>query len=286
DEGGATLGVRVAERAGGRDELAPEHVLQAVGARAVGHPDPQQRPQHAVPLPQLEEVAHQHDADGVRVDARGVGEVELDVDDGREQPLLRAEVPHDHRRVDPGVVRDGPHRRALVAVGREAVPRGLEDRGPGRVRPSPGCRGLCSGCHANKCRPTTVDFLRAGALPLSTRVGQRALTASTRSGRYDMTTTTDSTADTPADTDVVVVGAGPTGLLLAGDLAAAGVRVTVLEKRPAGLSNLTRAFAVHARSLEVLDARGLVDDLLPRGRRIQGLRLFQRLTVTLADLPS
>lgn len=93
-------------------------------------------------------------------------------------------------------------------------------------------------------------------------------------------------ADDPAGTDVVVVGAGPTGLLLAGDLATAGARVTVLERRPAGLSNLTRAFAVHARSLEVLDARGLVDDLLPRGRRIQGLRLFQRLTVSLADLPS
>ena len=59
------------------------------------------------------------------------------------------------------------------------------------------------------------------------------------------------------DTDVAVVGAGPTGLLLAGDLATAGVRVIVLEKRPAGLSNLTRAFAVHARSLDVLDARGL-----------------------------
>ncbi|MCP2266724.1 FAD-dependent monooxygenase [Promicromonospora thailandica] len=88
------------------------------------------------------------------------------------------------------------------------------------------------------------------------------------------------------DTDVIVVGAGPTGLLLAGDLASAGTRVTVLEKRPAGLSNLTRAFAVHARSLEVLDARGLADELLPRGRRITSLRLFQHLTVSLADLPS
>ena len=43
------------------------------------------------------------------------------------------------------------------------------------------------------------------------------------------------------DTDVVVVGAGPTGLLLAGDLAVAGASVTVLEKRPAALSNLRKS---------------------------------------------
>ena len=51
--------------------------------------------------------------------------------------------------------------------------------------------------------------------------------------------------------DVVVVGAGPTGLLLAGDLAEAGVRVVLLERR-AGQSNLARAFAVHARTMEQL----------------------------------
>ena len=55
-------------------------------------------------------------------------------------------------------------------------------------------------------------------------------------------------------TEVVVVGAGPTGLMLAGDLARAGVGCTVLERR-AEVSNLTRAFAVHARTLELLDAR-------------------------------
>jgi 2-polyprenyl-6-methoxyphenol hydroxylase-like FAD-dependent oxidoreductase len=88
------------------------------------------------------------------------------------------------------------------------------------------------------------------------------------------------------DTDVIVVGAGPTGLLLAGDLATAGTRVTVLEKRPATLSNLTRAFAVHARSLEVLDARGLADELVTTGQPVPGVRLFQRLTISLAELPS
>lgn len=49
---------------------------------------------------------------------------------------------------------------------------------------------------------------------------------------------------------VVVVGAGPTGLLLAGDLAARGITCTVLERRidPPDTST-TRAFAVHARTL-------------------------------------
>ena len=51
------------------------------------------------------------------------------------------------------------------------------------------------------------------------------------------------------DVDVVVVGAGPTGLLLAGDLARAGVRCTVFERR-AERSGLTRAFAVHAKDEE------------------------------------
>ncbi|MCE7082173.1 FAD-dependent monooxygenase [Streptomyces sp. ST2-7A] len=70
------------------------------------------------------------------------------------------------------------------------------------------------------------------------------------------------------DAEVIVVGAGPVGLLLAGDLAAAGRSVVLLERRPPGLSNLTRALAVHARTLEYLDARGLADDLIDRGRRV------------------
>ncbi|MEV4330494.1 FAD-dependent monooxygenase [Streptomyces sp. NPDC049597] len=94
--------------------------------------------------------------------------------------------------------------------------------------------------------------------------------------------------DGPAafDTDVIVVGAGPTGLLLAGDLACVGVSVTLVERRPHEISNLTRAFGVHARTLELLDARGLADELVAKGTPITGLRLFGRLSLDLGALPS
>jgi 2-polyprenyl-6-methoxyphenol hydroxylase-like FAD-dependent oxidoreductase len=70
--------------------------------------------------------------------------------------------------------------------------------------------------------------------------------------------------DTVETTDVIVIGAGPTGLMLACELALAGVQCRVLDRRD-GQSNITRAFAVHARTLELLNARGLADDLVPQG---------------------
>ncbi|GAA3824196.1 FAD-dependent monooxygenase [Streptomyces coacervatus] len=88
------------------------------------------------------------------------------------------------------------------------------------------------------------------------------------------------------DRSVIVVGSGPAGLLLAGDLATAGVPVTLLEKRPHKISNLSRAFVLHARTLEQLDARGLADGLESIGRRLDSLRLFGRLTVELGTLHS
>ena len=86
-------------------------------------------------------------------------------------------------------------------------------------------------------------------------------------------------------TTVAIVGAGPTGLLLAGDLALAGIDVTVLERRGQE-SNLTRAFGVHARTLEHLDARGLADEVIADGARLQRLRLFDHLRIDLSTLPT
>jgi 2-polyprenyl-6-methoxyphenol hydroxylase-like FAD-dependent oxidoreductase len=86
-------------------------------------------------------------------------------------------------------------------------------------------------------------------------------------------------------TEVLIAGAGPAGLMLAGDLAAAGVRCTVTERRT-GESSLTRAFAVHARTLEELDARGIADELIARGTPVRGLRLFGDNELSLDGLPS
>ena len=87
------------------------------------------------------------------------------------------------------------------------------------------------------------------------------------------------------DTDVLIVGAGPTGLTLAGDLARAGVRYTLLERR-SGDPNTTRAFAVHARTLEELDVRGVADELIATGRRVSGVRLFGQVELDLSGLPT
>src|SRR5215472_13287348 len=92
-------------------------------------------------------------------------------------------------------------------------------------------------------------------------------------------------AEMNCDVDVVVVGAGPTGLLLAGDLARAGVSCAVFDRR-AGRSGLTRAFAVHARTLEQLEARGAADRLIALGTPVPKFRFFANVELALSRLPS
>jgi 2-polyprenyl-6-methoxyphenol hydroxylase-like FAD-dependent oxidoreductase len=87
------------------------------------------------------------------------------------------------------------------------------------------------------------------------------------------------------DADVIVVGAGPAGLMMAGDLASAGVSCALLERRPER-SGLTRAFTVHARTLEELDARGMADELVALGTQLPELRLFASAALDLSRLPS
>jgi len=94
------------------------------------------------------------------------------------------------------------------------------------------------------------------------------------------------TQDQNTDGRVAVVGAGPTGLLLAGDLAEAGIPVTLLERRHAGRSNLSRALVVHASALEALDARGIADELIAKGAQVQSLRLFDTVSVDVSGLPT
>ncbi|MDX6356002.1 MAG: bifunctional oxygenase/reductase, partial [Streptomyces sp.] len=64
------------------------------------------------------------------------------------------------------------------------------------------------------------------------------------------------------DTDVVVVGAGPVGLLLALELRLRGVRVTVLEQLTEPTTE-SRASTLHARTMELLEELGLLAELAP-----------------------
>ena len=87
------------------------------------------------------------------------------------------------------------------------------------------------------------------------------------------------------DVDVAIVGAGPTGLMLACELRLAGVSCTVYERRT-DQPNITRAFAVHARTLELLDARGLADQLVAKGIRVNGVQPVPGASLDLSNLPT
>lgn len=87
------------------------------------------------------------------------------------------------------------------------------------------------------------------------------------------------------DERVIVVGAGPTGLMLANELALAGVPCTLLEKRGAQ-ANLTRAFGVASRTLELLDTRGLADELVKEGNIVPAAQLNQGVQIDLTLIKS
>ena len=68
---------------------------------------------------------------------------------------------------------------------------------------------------------------------------------------------------------VVIAGGGPTGLMLAGELALAGVDVAIVERRTSQDLDASRGGGLHARTIEVLDQRGIVDRFLAEGQAMQ-----------------
>ncbi|GAA4545558.1 FAD-dependent monooxygenase [Amycolatopsis samaneae] len=71
-----------------------------------------------------------------------------------------------------------------------------------------------------------------------------------------------------SDPEVLVVGAGPVGLTVAGELVRRGVRVRVVDGA-SGPATSSRALATHPRTLEICHQMEVLDDLLPRGRRVR-----------------
>src|SRR5687768_16113493 len=84
---------------------------------------------------------------------------------------------------------------------------------------------------------------------------------------------------------VVIVGAGPTGLMLAAELTRAGVDVAVLERRTSRVLAGSRAGGLHARTIEILDMRGIADRFLAEGQKAQVAR-FAEIPLDISDFPT
>src|SRR3984893_2674437 len=68
---------------------------------------------------------------------------------------------------------------------------------------------------------------------------------------------------------VVIAGGGPTGLMLAGELALADIDVAIVERRASQELEGSRAGGLHSRTIEVLDQRGIADRFLAEGQAMQ-----------------
>jgi 3-(3-hydroxy-phenyl)propionate hydroxylase len=84
---------------------------------------------------------------------------------------------------------------------------------------------------------------------------------------------------------VVIAGGGPTGLMLAGELALAGVDVVVVERRPNQELSGARALGISSRTIEILDQRGIADRFISAGQIAQ-VTGFAVARLTISDFPT
>src|SRR5881227_610243 len=84
---------------------------------------------------------------------------------------------------------------------------------------------------------------------------------------------------------VVIAGGGPTGLMLAGELALAGVDAVIVERRATQELAGSRAGGLHARTIEVLDQRGVADRFLAQGQVAQ-VAGFAMIPLDISDFPT
>ena len=84
---------------------------------------------------------------------------------------------------------------------------------------------------------------------------------------------------------VVIAGGGPTGMMLAAELTLAGTDVLIVERRPSFELESSRSRGLHARTIEVLDQRGVVDRFLAEGKAVQ-VQAFAGVPMDISDFPT
>ncbi len=87
------------------------------------------------------------------------------------------------------------------------------------------------------------------------------------------------------DHAVVIAGGGPTGMMLAAELTLAGADVAIVEPRGTHEVESSRSGGLHARTIEVLDQRGVVDRFLAEGRAMQ-VQAFAGIPLDISDFPT
>jgi 2-polyprenyl-6-methoxyphenol hydroxylase-like FAD-dependent oxidoreductase len=91
------------------------------------------------------------------------------------------------------------------------------------------------------------------------------------------------------DSEILIAGAGPTGLALAAELKLQGADPLIIDRQVAG-TNTSRACVVHARTLEVLEPLGVTADLLAHGIKVPIFRIRDRdsvlITIDFSEIPS
>jgi 2-polyprenyl-6-methoxyphenol hydroxylase-like FAD-dependent oxidoreductase len=88
-----------------------------------------------------------------------------------------------------------------------------------------------------------------------------------------------------AEHAVVIAGGGPTGLMLAGELALAGIDVVIVERRASQDVDGSRAGGLHSRTIEVLDQRGIAERFLSAGQQHPYLG-YSMIRLDISDFPT
>jgi 3-(3-hydroxy-phenyl)propionate hydroxylase len=84
---------------------------------------------------------------------------------------------------------------------------------------------------------------------------------------------------------VVIAGGGPTGLMLAGELALAGIDVIIVERRANQHLDESRAKGIHSRAVEVLDQRGIAERFISEGQQHPSVG-FAGVRLDMSDFPT